>query len=172
VGVLWLLRWCSARFRGWRLSDRRAWREGVLSLKHRRCNETKKYHPAQQSPHENDWLPGNENPHGRTSGDEEWLTVDTIILRRLRHVFANILLVATSRTRSKQHFEIVAPPKCSEQAYSKSRPLQVSLPQAEEIRTRRDAGQIDVGCQYHNVIFQFGRCTRPKNFCAALIEER
>ena len=42
VGVLWLLRWCSARFRGWRLSDRRTWREGVPSLKHRRCNETKK----------------------------------------------------------------------------------------------------------------------------------
>ena len=29
------------------------------------------YHRAQQSPHENDWLQGNENPHGRTSGDEE-----------------------------------------------------------------------------------------------------
>jgi hypothetical protein len=72
----------STSFRGWRLSDRRTWCEGVLSLKHRRCNETKKYHPAQQSPHENDWLPGNENPHGRTSGDEERLTITVIILRK------------------------------------------------------------------------------------------
>jgi len=39
-------------------------------LKHRRCNETKEYHPAQQSPHENDWLPRNENSHGQTSGDK------------------------------------------------------------------------------------------------------
>jgi hypothetical protein len=53
------------------LRDRRTWREGVLSLKQGRCNETKEYHCAQQSPHENDWLPGNENLHGRTSGDEE-----------------------------------------------------------------------------------------------------
>jgi hypothetical protein len=45
-------------------------------LKHRRRNESNKYHPAQQSPHENDWLPGNENPHGRTSGDEERLTIN------------------------------------------------------------------------------------------------
>jgi hypothetical protein len=82
MGVLWLLRWCSARFRGWRLSDRRTWREGVLSFKHRRCNETKEYHRAQQSPHENDWLPGNENLHGRTSGDEERLTIAAIILRK------------------------------------------------------------------------------------------
>src|ERR1700685_4272087 len=82
VGVLWLLRSCSARFRGCRLSDHRTWREGVLSLKHRRCNETKKYHATQQSPHENDWLPGNENPHGRTSRDEERLIIATIILRK------------------------------------------------------------------------------------------
>jgi predicted DNA-binding transcriptional regulator AlpA len=51
-------------------------------LKHRRCNETKKYHPAQQSPHKNEWLPGNENPHGRTSGDEVRLTITSIILRK------------------------------------------------------------------------------------------
>jgi hypothetical protein len=80
--MLWLLRWRSASFQGWLLSDRRAWREGVLSLKHRGCNKTKKYHPAQQSPHENDWLPGNENPHGRTSRDEERLIIATIILRK------------------------------------------------------------------------------------------
>ena len=66
VGVLRLLpRLRSTRFRGCGLRDGRTWREGVLSLKHRRCNETNEYHPAQQSPHENDWLPGNENVHGR-----------------------------------------------------------------------------------------------------------
>ena len=27
------------------------------------------------TPHNNDWLPGNENPHGKTSGDEERLTI-------------------------------------------------------------------------------------------------
>ena len=69
VGVLRLLpRLCRTRFRACGLRDGRTWREGVLSLKHRRCNETNKYHRAQQSPHENDWLPGNENLHGRTSG--------------------------------------------------------------------------------------------------------
>ncbi len=69
VGVLRLLpRLRSTRFRGCGLRDGRTWREGVLSLKHRRCNETNKYHPAQQSPHENDWLPGNENVHGRPPG--------------------------------------------------------------------------------------------------------
>ena len=83
VGVLRLLpRLRRTRFRGCGLRDSRTWREGVLSLKHRRRNETKEYHPAQQSPHENDWLPGNENLHGRTSGDEERLTITAIILRK------------------------------------------------------------------------------------------
>jgi hypothetical protein len=67
VGVLRLSRLQNARFHGGG-SDGRTWREGVLSLKHRRCNETNQYHPTQQSPHENDRLPGNENVHGRTSG--------------------------------------------------------------------------------------------------------
>ena len=71
VGVLRLLRLHNARFHGGGMRDDRIWREGVLSLKHGRYNETKKYHRAQQSPHENDWLPWNENLHGRTSGDEE-----------------------------------------------------------------------------------------------------
>ena len=83
VGVLRLLpRLRRTRFRGCGLRDRRTWRERVLSLKHRRCNETKEYHRAQQSPHENDWLPGNENPHDRTSRDEERLTITAIILRK------------------------------------------------------------------------------------------
>ncbi|SRR5258708_34897915 len=81
VGVLRLLpRLCNSRFHGWGLRDGRTWREGVLSFKQRRCNETNQYHPAQQSPHENDWLPGNENQHGRTSGDQERLTITAIIL--------------------------------------------------------------------------------------------
>jgi hypothetical protein len=80
--INWLPRLPSTSFHGWRPSDCRTWREGVLSLKHRRCNETKEYHRAQQSPHENDWLPRHENMHGRTSGDEERLTIATIILRK------------------------------------------------------------------------------------------
>jgi hypothetical protein len=67
----WLPRLSRTRFRGGGLRDGRTWREGVLSLKHRRRNESNKYHPAQQSPQENDWLPGNKNLHGRTSEDEE-----------------------------------------------------------------------------------------------------
>jgi len=70
--------------------DGRTWRKWVLSFKHRRCNETNQYHPAQQSPNENDWLPGNENIHGRTSGDEERLTITDIILRNPR-LFVDIL---------------------------------------------------------------------------------
>jgi len=65
VGVLRLPRLRTTRFHGGGLPDDRTWREGVLSLKHRRCNETNQYHPTQQSPHENDRLPGNQNVHGR-----------------------------------------------------------------------------------------------------------
>ena len=89
VGVLRLLpRLRNTRFHGGGLRDGRTWREGVLSLKHRRCNETNQYHPTQQSPHENDWLPGNENVHGRTSGDEERLTITGIILRKPQDTFS------------------------------------------------------------------------------------
>jgi hypothetical protein len=81
VGVLRLPRLRTTRFHGGGLPDDRTWREGVPSLKHRRCNETKEYHRAQQSPDENDWLPWHEDIHG-TSGDEERLTITTIILRK------------------------------------------------------------------------------------------
>jgi hypothetical protein len=87
VGVLRLPRLHNARFDGGGLRDDRTWREGVFSFKYRRRNETKEYHPAQQSPHENDWLPGNENVHARTSGDEERLTITSIILRKSRTSF-------------------------------------------------------------------------------------
>ena len=75
VGVLRLPRLCSTSFHGGGLRDDRTWREGILFLKQRRCNETNQYHPTQQSPHENDRLPGNEDVHSRTSGDEERLTI-------------------------------------------------------------------------------------------------
>jgi hypothetical protein len=69
VGVLRLPHLRNTRFHGGGLRYRGTGRERVLSFKQRRCNEANQYHPTQQSPHENDWLPGNENPHGRTSGD-------------------------------------------------------------------------------------------------------
>jgi len=84
VGMLRLLpRVRSRSFHGGRLRDGRSWCEGVFSFKYRRRNETKEYHRAQQTPHENDWLPGNKNLHGRTFGDEERLTISAIILRNL-----------------------------------------------------------------------------------------
>jgi hypothetical protein len=87
VGVLRLPRLRNARFYGRGLRDGRTWREGVLSLKHRRCNETNQYHSTQQSPHENDWLPGNENVHGRTSADEEQLKLPLLYCEKSRTSF-------------------------------------------------------------------------------------
>src|ERR1700733_5630441 len=72
------------------MCDGRTWREGVLSLKHRRCNETNQYHPTQQSPHENDRLPGNENVHGRTSRDESGLRLPPLYCEKTQ-IFMNIL---------------------------------------------------------------------------------
>ena len=102
VGVLWLLSWCSARFRGWRLSDRRTWRKGVFSLKHRRCNETKKYHPAQQSPHENDWLPGNENPHGRTSGTKSGSRLPLLYCEKSQSFHEHLASVSSLRSCKRE----------------------------------------------------------------------
>ena len=83
LGVLRLFpRLRNTRFHRRGLCDGRTWREGVLSFKYRRCNETKEYHRAQQSPHENDWLPRNQNVHGRTSGDEERRAITAIVLRK------------------------------------------------------------------------------------------
>ena len=93
LGVLRLLpRLCSTSFNDWRLRDGRTWREGVFSFKHRRRNETKEYHRAQQSPHENHWFPGNENPHGKTSGDEERLRLRLLYCEPPRHFFVNFVL--------------------------------------------------------------------------------
>jgi hypothetical protein len=86
------------RFRGCGMRDGRTWREGVLSLKHRRCNETKEYHRAQQSPHENDWLPGNENVHARTSGDEERRAITAIILRKPQTFHEHLASVSSLRS--------------------------------------------------------------------------
>ena len=97
VGVLRLPRLRTTRFHGGGLPDDRTWREGVLSLKHRRCNETNQYHPTQQSPHENDRLPGNENVHGRTSWDEERLTITDIILRKAQTFRGHLTRVSSLR---------------------------------------------------------------------------
>src|ERR1700686_1836505 len=99
LGVLKLLpRLRRTRFRGRGLRDGRTWREGVLSFKYRRCNETKEYHRAQQSPHENDWLPGNENVHARTSGDEERLAITAIILRNPQTFHEHLASVSSLRS--------------------------------------------------------------------------
>jgi hypothetical protein len=84
VGVLRLPRLRTTRFHGGGLPDDRTWREGVLSLKHRRCNETKEYHRAQQSPHENDWLPGNQNVHRRPPGTKSGLRFIATVLPKRR----------------------------------------------------------------------------------------
>ena len=76
----------NTRFRG-RLRDVRTWREGVLSLTHRRCNETNQYHPAQQSPHENDWLPGNENVHRIPPGTKSGSRFTAIVLPKTSNLF-------------------------------------------------------------------------------------
>jgi hypothetical protein len=106
VGVLRLLRRLrSIGFHRWGLLDRRTWPEGVFSFKQRRCDETNQYHPTQQSPHENDWLPRNENPHGRTSGDEERLTItDYYTAKKPRPPFSSLsflflVLLASSGVR-------------------------------------------------------------------------
>jgi len=90
VGVLRLPRLRNARFYGGRLCDGCTWREGVLSFKYRRCNETKEYHRAQQSPHENDWLPGNQNVHGRPPGTKSGSRLPILYCENPR-LFVNIL---------------------------------------------------------------------------------
>src|ERR1017187_1816894 len=51
----------------------------------------------------------------------------------------------------------------------KSHPLQAMLAQAEEIRTRRDVGELDVSPQNHNVIFELSRGTRAEKFSSTRI---
>src|SRR5258708_39972149 len=84
------------------MGDGRTWREWVLPFKHRRCNETKEYHRAQQSPHENDWLPGNEDIHGRTSGDEARLTITAIILRKTLDFRGHLARVSSLRSCKRE----------------------------------------------------------------------
>jgi hypothetical protein len=50
--------------------------EALTDSEQRGCDETDQYQPAPQVPQEDDWLPRNENLHGRTSEDEERLTID------------------------------------------------------------------------------------------------
>jgi hypothetical protein len=107
VGMIRLPRLRTTRFRGGGLPDDRTWRERVLSLKHRRCNEANQYHPAQQSPHENDRLPGNKNVHGRTSWDEERLTITAIILRKTDTCFMGNPVERERRVRSESQHQRV-----------------------------------------------------------------
>jgi hypothetical protein len=86
------------RFRGCGLRDGRTWRERVFSFKHRRRNETKEYHRAQQSPHENDWLPGNENLHCRTSRDEERLTIPLLYCEKAQTFHEHLASVSSLRS--------------------------------------------------------------------------
>ena len=69
-------------------------------------------------------------------------------------------------TRDSDRCRVVA----SEHANRKSHPFQAWLAQAEEIRTRRDASEIDVSPQDHNVIFEFSRGTCTEEFSAVRIE--
>ena len=78
------------------LLDGRTWREGVLSLEHRRCNENNQYHPTQQSPYENDRLPGNENVHGRPPGTKSGPRLPLLYCENPRHLSRNIVLVVTT----------------------------------------------------------------------------
>ena len=91
-------------------------------------------------------------------------------INREAFLFAIVLVVTTKAfsARDSERCTNVA----SEHANGKSYPLQASLAQAEEIRTRRDAGEIDVGPQDHNVIFEYSRGTRAKKFSATRIEQR
>jgi hypothetical protein len=90
VGVLRLPRLRNTRFHGGGLPDDRTWREGVLSLKHRRSNETNQYHSSQQSPNENDWLPGNENVHRRPPGTKSGSRLPILYCEKPR-LFGDIL---------------------------------------------------------------------------------
>src|SRR5208282_3818783 len=87
VGMLRLPRLRTTRFHGGGLPDDRTWHEGVLSLKHRRSNETNQYHPTQQSPHENDWLPGKENVHRRPPGTKSGSRFTAIVLPKSSNLF-------------------------------------------------------------------------------------
>jgi hypothetical protein len=71
-------------------------------------------------------------------------------------------------TRDSDRCLVVA----SKHANRKSHPFHAWLAQAEEIRTRRDACEIDVSPQDHNVIFEFSRRARAEKFSATRIEQR
>jgi hypothetical protein len=91
VGVLRLPRLRNTCFYEGGLRDRGTWCEGVLSFKQRRYNKTNQYHPTQQSPHENDWLPGNEDQHGTPPGTKSGVRFTAIVLPRVHTCFVNIL---------------------------------------------------------------------------------
>gem|GEM_PF-4397392 len=60
----------------------------------------------------------------------------------------------------------------SEQPDRKPRPLKPWLSDSQEIRTRRDAAEIDISSQDHDVVFEFSRGTRVEKFGATWSEQR
>jgi len=87
-----------------------------------------------------------------------------------RYLLLNVALVVTTKAfsarDSEQSWNVA-----SEHANTKSHPFQTALAQAEEIRTRRDTGEIDISSQDHNVVFEFSRGTRAEKFGAIRIEQ-
>jgi hypothetical protein len=107
--VIWLLRRLrNTRFHGGS-RDVRTWREGVLSLTQRRCNETNQYHPAQQSPHENDRFPWNENVHRRPPGTKSGSRFTAIIPPKTSNLFReNQMFIVMSEELTREILSTVA----------------------------------------------------------------
>src|ERR1035441_2444437 len=122
------------------------------------------------------------NPHTRTTGFQgtrmymadlrgrRTAQVTTIILRKTPDTFREMSCSSRRRkvfsARDFEHCWVVA----SEHANRKAHPLRASLAQAEEVRTRRHAGEIDISSQDHNVVFKFSRGTPAEKFSATRIE--
>ncbi len=122
------------------------------------------------------------NPHTRTTGFQgtrmymadlrgrRTAQIITIILRKTPDTFREMSCSSRRRkvfsARDFEHCSVVA----SEHANRKSHPLHASLAQAEEVRTRRHAGEIDISSQNHNVVFEFSHSTRAEKFSSTRIE--
>src|SRR5580700_2147428 len=88
-----------------------------------------------------------------------------------RHLSLNVGLVLTTKAFSSRYSE-QSWNVASEHANRKSHPLRASLAQAEEIRTRRHAREINISSQDHNVVFEFSHSTGAEKFSATRIEQR
>jgi len=90
---------------------------------------------------------------------------------KARTLFRKIFCSSRHQKRgSNKVLKTVALPTNSEHANRKSHPLRASLAQAEEVRTRRHAGEIDISSQDHNVVFEFSHSTRAEKFSSTRIE--